>query len=175
MAKQLKDYLHFYLGCEVMVRKRERDKSWLKGKISEVSRNSNHGDWIEVNFGEIVKIHTETWDESTSNFHNYFIGYDEIKPILRKVESISDDEIKELIGWDKLNELYVGISFKKDRNSIIINYSIDAEGEGVYPQTHVISFSCFSPSEFHYLLSKSFDLFGLIEENLAIDQNTINK
>jgi hypothetical protein len=38
-----------------------------------------------------------------------------------------------------------------------------------------IDWTVFSPQEFHLLLSKHFDLFGLIEAGLAIDATTINQ
>jgi hypothetical protein len=140
--KDIKNYLHFYLGCEVEVRKKDRDKKWLRGFISEISRGSNHGDWIEVNFNKVVTILNQEWEERSSNFHNYFIGYDEIKPILRPLTEMTDEEMDEMGQY------------------AVKAYTIESEAQaGEYIGQSAL-----------YLLSKHFDLFGLIEAGLAIEK-----
>lgn len=61
---------------------------------------------------------------------------------LRKLESITDDEIIEG-GWSGRRQF--------------IYYTENNKG-------------AYYPSDFHYLLSKGFDLFGLIESGLAIEK-----
>lgn len=94
MKKNIKDYLHLYLGCDVQVRKKDRNKEWLTGRIAEVTRKSNHGDWIQVFFDEVYTVIYENWNESSSNAHTYFIGYDEIKPILRPLSDMTEEEAR---------------------------------------------------------------------------------
>lgn len=149
MKKDIKDYLHLYLGCEVEVRKKDRDKKWLRGFISEISRGSNHGDWVEVNFKEIVTVLNQEWEERSSNFHNYFIGYDEIKPILRPLSDMTEEEKKWLNEHEKLKDEFIGLSTE-------VYFLIEWQAEKI-----------------RYLLCKGFDLFNLIPEGLALDKTRL--
>lgn len=96
---------------------------------------------IEVTINTIQYKQVMTGTKGASEMHWKF-PYDVIKPLLRPLSSMTEMEIVEMMG------LYGGTaSFRKDN-----------------PFTHR-----FSPEQFRYLLSKHFDLFGLIEANLAID------
>jgi len=99
---------------------------------------------------------------------------DSIKPILRRTEDITDEEIKEFIGWDKLNKLYIDVKYEKVFNGIEVSYSIDAGDQGIYPMNQFQTLDVFTPNEFRCLISKSFDLFGLIDSGQAIDAKTIS-
>jgi len=68
---------------------------------------------------------------------------DEIKPILRELSSMTEKEMKKIDITDK--------------EYMLANYENGNE-------------LLLTPSQFQYLLSEHFDLFGLIEKGLAIKQ-----
>jgi len=204
--KDIKDYLHLYLGCEVEVRKKDRDKKWLRGFMSEISRESNHGDWIEVNFKRIVTILNQEWEERLSNFHNYFIGYDEIKPILRPLSDMTEEEAEDFAllclnsrhapkdfitierdevqvelhkndGGNLLDgdvEIYIEVSCRcmDGYVSIMKDGRIGMSDESDTPSEEMKPVDSVE-EKILYLLSKHFDLFGLIEAGLAIDKTKL--
>lgn len=144
---ELKDVIHYYVGC----------------RIFRISASGAYSDEYIMDIDELYRINKETYPYS-------------IKPILRLLEDATDDDIKGFIDYDKLNELYVDVSFERCVNGIVIYYGIDAGPDhgGVFSQTHKITFHTFSPKEWQYLISKGFDLFGLIETDQAIDAKTIS-
>lgn len=101
--KKIIDFLHLYLGCDVRV-KRKRDTEFLTGRMCEVTRKSNHGDWIEVRFDDVVAVTGRTsYEPSYSNFHNFFFGEDHIQPILRP---LSDMTKEESFRWKQMVKSY---------------------------------------------------------------------
>lgn len=148
MKKNIKDYLHLYLGCEVFVQKKQGNESLVKGRICEVTNGSNHGDWIRVQFEHVVKFMYYNLDERSSNFHTFFIGEDHIKPILRPLSDMMEEERAEF-GWQD-----------------------DADFEELFKDGQ-ISKNTYNAWMFPILLSKGFDLFGLIEAGLAIDKTKL--
>lgn len=135
MKKEIKDYLFLYLGCDVQV-KRKNDKQYHIGRMCEVTLKSNHGDWIKVWFDDVITVTGSTWEQSSANQHWFFFGEDHIKPIVRKLSDMTEEE--------KLYALRLGNSYT------------DTWIGGANRTAH--------------LLSKHFDLFGLIEAGLAIDK-----
>ena len=131
MDKQLKDYLHLYPEVEVMCVgpffNMERDYN-TRGKL--VGRSLTHLSEY------LVRVN--------NNLANYF-GIYEIKPILRKLSSMTKEE-----------RLILSV----DDN--IINENLDG-----------LFLDHLSPEEFRYLLSLHFDIFQLIESGLAIDASTL--
>jgi hypothetical protein len=120
MSKELKDYLHLYLGCEV---------KWNTNIVTLIDT-----DGINCNvFGEPL------FSKSNTSIKN-------IKPILRPLSDMTEDEHKE---WQNI---------RFNREFKLKPVLTDAEYES-----------------FRYLLSKHFDLFGLIEAGLAIDATTLKQ
>jgi hypothetical protein len=162
MEKKLSDYIHYYIGCRIQKDSDALDYPTIEGVhnghviISEFRYKTPHCDKIF--------IRPRIWH--TIEF---------VKPILRKLDSLTDDEIKEFIEWASLNEKYCDVSFERGSFGIIVNYSIDAGDQGVHRQSHNITFHAFSPKELVWLLSKGFDLFFLIKNGLAIDAATLTK
>ena len=75
-----------------------------------------------------------------------------IKPLLRPLSSMTEEEMKEC-------------------GNMIYDYSND-------PDLNIWEWRDFeiglAPEQYHWLLSKGFDLFGLIEAGLAIDSSKVN-
>jgi hypothetical protein len=154
---------HFYLGQQAQVRKKnDKDREYLVGRICEVTSGSNHGDWIKVWFDDCHTVTNDTWNELTSNSHHYFIGHDEIKLVLRRLSDMSEEEAKECWACAKSTS-YRFAGFDGPSRSIFYKNGNGNRGAEVLNK----------PQQFHYLLSKSFDLFGLIDSGLAIDAKTL--
>jgi len=96
----------------------------------------------------------------------------EVKPILRELSSMSEEEaiplcqmrIQGLRDGDRVKIVEFDMFYKKCK--FYIHHDND-------PETKVhrfLSFDEWLPEQFQYLLSKHFDLFGLIEKGLAIKQ-----
>lgn len=85
--------------------------------------------------------------ESSVKGKVYAMNFNQCKLSLRPLSDITEHEMSEL-KWDK-QELEHAISQKRNPN--------------------------FYNTEFLYLLQKGFDLFGLIEEGIAVDKTTLVK
>lgn len=127
MSKQLKDYLHLYLGCECM---------YLNGEavISEISMDSRYELLCSVKL-KGGKKHLQA-------------AIEKVKPILRPLPDMTDEEKKEI------DKQYKAFTKSKTFNDT---------GVVMWAAKHT-----------QILLSKHFDLFGLIESGLAIDKTKTN-
>lgn len=123
MSKQLKDYLHLHLGCECKM--------------------------IKPSYHAVHELHLSS-DRTfilTGKLYDYFSSDTtkaEIKPILRPLSDMTDEEKKEI---DKQYK-----AFTKSK-------TFDDTGVVMWSAKHT-----------QILLSKHFDLFGLIDAGLAIDK-----
>lgn len=120
--KDLKDFIHLYLGCEYII---------AFGNGNTTSPLKIDGDTIN-NFskGRIVNI----------------------KLLLRPLSSMTEEEAEQIGIW----------------NWWKANGDTDIDMSKIYWISQT-----FLPSHFVSLLSKGFDLFGLIEEGLAIDSSKL--
>lgn len=122
-------------------------------------------------------------DAEVINALGHFHDIKLVKPILRKLESMTEDEVTEVfkLKWrvQRSDHEWISIKFKR-QESVFLNpgWSVEA----VYKQNGkertmlgTLSMSVFEPLSFQYLLSKSFDLFGWIDAGLALDQNEMKK
>lgn len=125
--KNIADYLHLYLGCNVRFKNQE-----LKGKINQENL------WklfsvTKMDYGLMGNLFAMGCIQSLRS--------EEIYPILRPLSDMSEEERVTGNVWSCNPQKY---------------------------RDHPYGF--YSPLEFKYLLSKHFDLFGLIEAGLAIDK-----
>lgn len=165
---KLQDYIQYYVGCRVII-----DPGTTKEETGRLM-----GVCSVPNSINQIYYHIVTDQMAVEEDEDFCMPYNDdadeparIKPILRKLESLTEEQVKHLIGWDKLQELYVDVSYELSKKWIAVNYSIDAGDEGVYNQRYVVDFNVFTPTHFHYLLRQHFDLFGLIDAGLAVDAN----
>lgn len=152
----IQDYAKYYIGCRCL-------NTWF-----QANHEMYNNEWVLDGYREhspkpylLGNTETETWTDS-------------IKPILRKLDSITDEEIKELIGFDKIKNVYPDISLERQAHGVSVYYKVDI-GDITYPQTYDIDFANPAPHETIFLLSKGFDLFGLIKLDEAIDASTLTK
>lgn len=190
--KELKNYIHLYLGADVQVRKvNDKDREFNTGRICEVTRKSNHGDWIMVWFDDVITVTNDTFNELKSNAHTYFIGHDEIKLILRPLSEITEDEAIEIakimygqpdsIKWRMENK---GDYFNVYRKHYGRSFTIDKASGDIdrYEKTDIVNeagdrseVSELETTLNHhiitaYMLSRGFDLFGLCDSGLAVSK-----
>lgn len=112
--KDIKDYLHLYLGCEIYDSYNDRT-----GILKGITKDS------------VLIDHKTSWR----------LDFDEVKPILRPLSDMTEEE-----------KIEYGETFKEVKPFF--------GGDSVYFESH---------ETVRWLLSKHFDLFGLIEAGLAID------
>jgi hypothetical protein len=112
----IKDYLHLYLGCEMM----------YEGEISTLESVSSSG-----------LVGDENRDESGEGWYDV----SDIKPILRPLSDMTDEEAKVM-------------------QPMFAKYHKDGK-QGIEFCAKITT----------YALQKHFDLFGLIDAGLAIDKN----
>lgn len=156
MEKKLQDYIQYYLHCDFYLTKRN-----IRTRITNYWPRQDKEHCIGYGLDDVNGVED--------------IHY--IKPILRKLDSLTDEEIKGLINWDKIRAIYKNVSFERCINGIVVYYAIDAGHDhgGLFPHTYKITFHSFSPFEWRFLLSIGIDLFNLIKDGLAIDASTLTK
>lgn len=175
MKTELKDVIHLYLGCQcvltedVPVEEFDDDQT-KKGSVWSL---------LMINYGDFDLIDGNGYKFVLQDEETCWLGVhgSEFKLLLRPLSSVTEEEAIELIGIqleNYPNKLDIKMkSFGRRSNSDSWQFSA-YEGE-----KHIISgslsFYRHEPKKFMYLLSKGFDLFGLIESNQAIDSSTLNK
>lgn len=127
MEKNIKDYLHLYLGCEVICPDPFKDEGVnTRGYLTGI--HGEHGPEIQLIEGYHASENPEYFD------------YSQIKLIVRPLSSMTEGEGNELEN--------IG------HNAVLNKFEINR----------------FHAERIKYLLSKGFDLFGLIEAGLAIEK-----
>jgi hypothetical protein len=135
-----KDYAGCYIGCKCF-------NTWFPE--GDKPRNYN---WVLAGFRVDNEKHYLLENDS------HFTWTDSIKPILRKVEDITDEEC---LMVHKISPFWAeGTSEKYIRDRL-------------YLISQRIMHLHLTPQVFHYLLQQWFDLFGLVDAGLALDSKTI--
>lgn len=146
--KQLKDYLHLYFGCEIGIENSGGviQKFIFRGLRPKFDENIK----VEVNqlLLESPNDQSDPLNEPTAMFWEW---PNKCKPILRPLSDMKVEEMQEC-------------------GNMIYDFSNDEELNKWQPSDFEIGLA---PEQFYWLLSKHFDLFGLIEAGLAIDKTKI--
>jgi hypothetical protein len=166
---ELKDYLHYYLGCNVITTD-DNEEAELVG----VSDDNAH------------IVHMGTGSYGTCSIEG-------VKPILRRLEDMTEEEalhIGKLAMFDR-DMNYPDSDFKVEKTWAAIEvpttYSVRISNDwfekeirigfntgNIWYANNEINERIFNqPVIFHYLLRQHFDLFGLIPVGLALDAKTI--
>jgi hypothetical protein len=147
MEKQLKDFVQYYIGCRCL-------NTWF---TSEHPMYNN--EWVLDGYNEhspkpylLGNTETETWTDS-------------IKPILRRLNDITIEEYVEVCKEvdSEVSEEEVRNSYPSFQKEGMNQMAVD---EGDFPQ---------ALKAIHYLLKQGFDLFGLLDAGLAVDEKTLTK
>lgn len=175
MEKNIRDYLHLYLGCDV-----EHDTGKWRGCLSSIGHHTANifCDYLKRNEGHKIPEGRE-W--------GYFdILLERLKPMLRPLSDMTEEEAADVytierdrilhpptddhdisrrtdFGWvvTRLDHTNIGLLIRFDG----VCYKVIDEGK-----KPTIEPAMNQPLIFQYMLSKHFDLFGLIKSGLAIDK-----
>ena len=135
--KQLKDYLHFYLGCECLLEDKVR--------VTLNGFENNHP----------VVLNKKDWQSARVN------QMDLIKPILRPLSDMTQDEADVIWGILDWNERITGVARITD---IIREFDVIEEDNDTTSNAHWGYLCKILP----YILKYGFDLFGLHEAGLCV-------
>jgi hypothetical protein len=148
--KKIIDYLHYHIGCAMMLEKSGRVATLQGVEIR------NGGDlWINDGHGE-----GDTW-----KYYEYF----PFKPLLRSIKLITKEEAIELtrsvVKYGNFNEVTTYLNLWSE---IVVTWGLTTR-EKYIPAKEKRLF----PEQIQYLLSRNVDVFGLIEAGLALDERII--
>lgn len=162
MSKDIKDYLHYYLGCEVesnYVRKRKL--------VGFIYRNNESWPMIQ-----------DLGEAGNPIGMPYSVAHNDVKLLLRPLSDMTEDEAKvcyKINPYSKGEWLIKSVLVKENTkgyqpNIVQINWEGKEGSTGYACGTDYMYFNKLSAEQFSYLLSNHFDLFGFIESGLAIDK-----
>lgn len=135
--------LAMYLGCHAVSFAGDD----VKLKVTGIRYSEEDNAWVIETVTDNLYADEELTYKLNGRGSHVLIEDSPFRLILRRLEDMKEEEAKEL-GWH-------------DR----IGWSTRWEGKGMPMMVMT--------AEFTWLLSKSFDLFGLIDAGLAIDQKTL--
>lgn len=163
-VKDIKDYLHLYIGCEVMREHSETrsDKFFEHAKLVGVSASEiENGKWVSV------------LDVGLDHFHEWYV--EETKPLLRPLSDMTNDEAFDFLNVSPFyrNDCNVIVDKIFENSFIGIAYRVQYHRKGRYWNKLQSLSERLSPEHFQFILSCGFDLFNLIEAGLAIDKTTL--
>lgn len=160
MKKELKDFIHLYIGCGIFCPNPHDDESehLVKGFLTGI-----HGEYG----AEIAIIDGHHTEEEP-----HYEEFKKVKLILRNLDSMTEEEANQLfdIHYSESGVFKWRNCFQVNRHSA--EYWINYESSK-RDRINVIKFDELKSKDFTWLLSKSFDLFNLIPEGLAIDSATL--
>jgi hypothetical protein len=161
---KLIDVIHFYLGCQCV-------DAWFPSEHEQYEKG-----W------KLLAIDIESPKPYGLNNGEFDTWTAEIKPILRPLSSMTEEEMKEI--WKIIfHRDFVGnniIWFNKESNSSAKRWVLSSGVErlGIEMTGHIWADSDLHHFKYNpyfttqYLLSKHFDLFNLIESGQALDATT---
>lgn len=183
---KLQDYINYYIGCRVEKDSDALDYPTIKGV---------HGDRVMISEYRYKTPHAD----GVFTRPEMYQYSDFVKPILRRLEDMTEEEMIQLIQImvpDEMEdkptdeEYILNLFHNDDGNLVNCDVAIGAEYnvrcyEGqltikkcgticAYDETGDEQELVNAPKAYHYLLSKHFDLFGLIDAGIAIDAKTLN-
>lgn len=169
MEKKLKDYLPYYIGCRFVT------PDGI-GQLVGVPWGIGSQDRVTIHFGKWVKTvnSIDGGYDRVRNYGDYALeakryepidsegitedGFDMpggVKPILRKLEDITDEEKK-----------HIGLELKAGTDNV---ECLSWKHISPFTSIHL------EPKVFHYLLKQGFDLWDLIGAGLAINEKELSQ
>ena len=165
--KQLKDYAHLYIGCEI-----ELDKQKFKEPAPDDRRFQLTA--VDVGFGsDSFKVKHLGW----YTFDGSPIHHDKL--VLRRLRDITDEEFIDICKIEGMVNAEIRtrngkISIHAVDDSYSLNLIFNDPSQNIYLQKYGAVIALAKTFEINrYLLSKGFDLFGLIPSGIAIDKITL--
>lgn len=189
MKKDLKDYLHLYLGCECIYDWPYTMEFNLEGKVTAKiieEINSPKLTGAVTNVKPILRPLSDMTNEELEFL--YYLSEGILDYQKQEVKRMSTNEIylrfgkysEKIFGYFKLTDAdertNSGISFYVRNYQINESLVVDQTGIKNYENHFNKELAVIAGNQseiFFHLLSKHFDLFGLIESGLAIDKTKI--
>lgn len=159
MKKEIKSFIHYYLGCEVLFDGKIWTLYQINSKYAYLRRGKDGSDKVTVHLHEALirlrPLPDMTEDEAADV---YTIEMDRI---LHPPTDDHDVSRRTDFGWvvTRLDHMKIGLLIRFDG----VCYKVIDEGK-----KPTIEPAMNQPLIFHYLLSKHFDLFGLHEAGLCL-------
>jgi hypothetical protein len=160
----IKDYLHLYLPVQVEL---DNGRSKVYNRLAvAVGNTDDEYRYVTLRMGQGAKAFT----------HSVLLSENRVRPILRPLSDMTEEEAKHFFGLSDNAEVYCKVNHG---NHTEFMYKWE-DGEAIYDTKDGKSYSSVALTHnrhlletysdgFLFLLSKHFDLFGLIEAGLAID------
>jgi len=161
MEKKLIDYIHFYIGQPCV-------NSWF----AETHDMYDNG-WI---LAGVDKMSAKPYKLDNSDD---FTWSKEVLVILRPLSDMTEEEAIALYcsePWHHVSKSYIKQAVIKENvkghqpNIIEIDHAGPSGSSGYCMGTDLLYLNKLSARQFAFLLSRGFDLFGLIESGLALDK-----
>lgn len=148
--KNIQDYLHLYSGCEVDTPDGLR-KMWCYNPLFD-----------------LLYVETKPTDIAPSRAY-FTYHFQKIKPILRPLTSMTEEELleQEII----VKKFYPDFEIDEEMRKNALHRIKETGASAMLFDEETSPFLIFEITR--YLLFKSFDLFNLIPEGLAIDSTTL--
>lgn len=172
--KNLKDYIHLYIGCEVAC---YSDK--LRAS-KELERYATLDGVVYESWRKSPPIKVSCIPEGFKNRYHYSYDVDEIKLLLRPLSDMTEEEKVEFIHlkfrsiMGNIDRTFVTKIHPTESPNIISFSFYKSVGCGAEAGSRTYYINQSDPEQFQYLLSRGFDLFGLIEAGLAIDKTKMS-
>lgn len=170
---EIKDYLHLYIGCEVIVDIRRYlgnstgknvDLSSVRMRFDSINRSSDIDQCWGVTKSDGIEYYN-CFDE-LCRLYDHFVHSSNLKPILRPLSNINANDLialADIIRPENIgNHPRLEESFEDQVNGVVIAI----EKIGLYRGPIAFQMT-------RYLLKQGFDLFGLIPAGLAIDKTSL--
>lgn len=150
MEKNLKDYLHFYIGCEFMF-SGTKDTTLYTLDYERFALINEDDDFKEITL-VLRKLFDITGEEVRELLYMQYVGLREKKLAINFGRRNRPDETTNYPGS--------------------IEYSLHDENSGQHVMSGTFSFQSLNAEIFKSLLEKGFDMFGLINSGCAVDKET---
>lgn len=198
MNREIKEFLHLYLGCEGIAdmtlylkgKGKEYDLSAVPVIFDSINRNRAEltdgriDQWVGLTMqcGERGILYYDVFDRLV-NCYTHFIHPQYFKPLLRPLSDMTEEEMKELLCLDfapsddvfrnMVTEFKFDVNEPQRRTKRGTGVGFSVFKDGSHYMSGTLSFVDLNPHQFVYLLKLGFDLFGLIEAGLAIDKSKL--
>lgn len=171
--KKIEDYLHLYLGCEASFFNEGLGSPPIVGKLISIeldrkilsldTRYRIEFHYLQTYFKLNLRPLSDMTEEEAVDI--YTLERDRVLHVATNDHDISK---RTDFGWviTRLDHMNIGLLVRFDG----VCYKVIDEGK-----KPTIEPAMNQPIIFQYMLSKGFDLFGLIEAGLAIDKTKINQ
>lgn len=192
--KKFSEIAHLYLGCKVIALRNAEDTGYdlefQKNEIGELSLVQTEKSDVIIGADE-----SDNYRYAVSLNDGYACAHDfnDFKPVLKRISDMSEEDLKE--AFQICYRSVYNHDAEIPHNAYILRNEIDSIGIVFYEKHSVknwwrylsiepenILFYCDGASltipilsVFAFLLSKGYDLFGLIDAGEAIDEKTLQQ